>query len=156
DPTLPMARAQAKSNDSSTSYTFGTVFRANPGGGKPHHVNEVDFDIVHLNSLDLALREAEVIKVIDEVVYTFPSLNLANIHYQIKHYSLFDYLMELYRSDFCQRTTIKRVLSTLLIGTMYFAGVRKVSAEDRISATSINHLARFDWRDDTNRGIAKP
>ena len=67
DLTLPYARALAKEEPAAPkTFTFGTVYRENPAGGQPFHHAEVDFDIVSFDSLDLALKEAEVVKVIDE------------------------------------------------------------------------------------------
>lgn len=67
DLTLPNARALAREEPPAPKmYTFGTVYREKVGGGQPFQHLEVDFDIVSFDSLDLALKEAEVIKVIDE------------------------------------------------------------------------------------------
>lgn len=67
DLTLPHARAIAK-HDSAVqrSFAFGPVFRDRQSGGQPQTFSEVDFDIVSTDSLDLALKEAEVVKVLDE------------------------------------------------------------------------------------------
>ncbi len=80
DLTLPHARAIAKQAPSSAkTFAFGNVYRNLHTGGQPRSHGEVDFDIVSEDALDLALKEAEVIKVIDEVVEAFPSLSSAQM-----------------------------------------------------------------------------
>ena len=49
---------------------------------------EVDFDIVSTDTLDLALKEAEVIKVLDEIVTTFPSLSSTQMCFHLGHSQL--------------------------------------------------------------------
>ena len=67
DLTLPNARALAREDPPcSKTYTFGTVYREKVGGGQPFSHLEVDFDLVSFDAVDLALKEAEVVKVIDE------------------------------------------------------------------------------------------
>ena len=56
---------------------------------------EVDFDIISPDTLDLALKEAEMIKVLDEIVDVFPSLSPMCFH--------------LGHSDLLRMKTIKQV-----------------------------------------------
>lgn len=72
DLTLPNARALAREEPPCAKmYTFGTVYREKVGGGQPFSHLEVDFDIVSFDTEDLALKEAEVVKVIDEGEHTY-------------------------------------------------------------------------------------
>ncbi|KAL9102752.1 MAG: hypothetical protein Q9187_009087, partial [Circinaria calcarea] len=75
DLTLPNARMLAKQPKCGRkTFAFADVYRENPTGGHPKRHGEVDFDIVSYDNLDLALREAEVLKVIDEILDITPSL----------------------------------------------------------------------------------
>ncbi|KAG0308416.1 hypothetical protein BGZ98_008036 [Dissophora globulifera] len=58
-------------------YYFGRVYRENTVGGQPQIVHEVDFDIVH-NAHNLMVTDAEVIKVVDELLEEFPPFKASN------------------------------------------------------------------------------
>ena len=57
---------------------------------------EADFDIVTTDTLDLALKEAEVIKVLDEIVIAFPALRSSPMCFQLGHSDLLQLIF-----DFC-------------------------------------------------------
>jgi translation initiation factor 2-alpha kinase 4 len=98
DLTLSHARAIAKHEPSvDRSFAFGPVFRDRQSGGQPQTVAEVDFDIVSADSLDLALKEAEVIKVLDEIVTSFPSLASSQMCIHLNHSDLLSLIF-----DFCR------------------------------------------------------
>lgn len=86
DLTLPYARLLAReAAPAPKTYTFGTVYRKNPAGGQPTGVCEVDFDIISYDTLDLSLKEAEIIKVLDEIIDTFPGLSAMKMCFHINH-----------------------------------------------------------------------
>ncbi|KAF8428685.1 kinase-like domain-containing protein [Tirmania nivea] len=159
DLTLPNARALAKEEPPcAKTYTFGTVYREKPAGGQPFSHLEVDFDFVSFHSEDLALKEAEVVKVIDEVVDMFPPFRNAQICYHINHGSLLDIIMEFCRIDVPARPIVKDVLSRLNTAQWAFSRIRnelRGSVNLSISATSIDELARFDFHDEPEKCFHK-
>lgn len=150
DLTLPHARQIAKHASSCLrSFAFGNVFR-DKAGGQPVSFGEVDFDVVS-DSLDLALKDAEVIKVLDEIVVGFPSLAATQMCFHLNHSDLLNIIF-----DFCKippsiRAAAAEVLSKLNIQQWTW---QKIKNELRspligVSATSLDDLQRFDFRGKT-------
>ena len=130
------------------SFSFGTIFRDRHDGGQPDTYGEVDFDIVTTDTLDLALREAEVIKVLDEIVTAFPTTSSAPICFHLGHSDLLNLIFEFCGVQAATRRAAAEVLSKLNIRNFTW---QKVRGELRspvigISATSIDELQRFDFR----------
>ncbi|KAI2643420.1 serine/threonine-protein kinase gcn2 [Xylaria nigripes] len=137
------------------SYTFGHVYRDRRGGGQPQMIGEVDFDIVSTDTLDLALKEAEVIKVLDEIIDTFPSTSCMCFH--LGHSDLLQLIFEYCNVDLSARQSVAESLTKLNIHSFTF---QKIRAELRspligISATSIEDLRRFDFRDTPTKAFAR-
>jgi eukaryotic translation initiation factor 2-alpha kinase 4 len=147
DLTLPYARSVAKHPPPiGRSFTFGTVFR-DKSGGQPQSFGEVDFDIVS-DSLDLALKEAEVIKVIDEIIGEFPSLAASQMCFHINHSDLLNLIYEFCRIELALRPAVSEVLSKLNIQQWTWQKIRNElrSPLIGIAATSLDDLQRFDFR----------
>ncbi|GAO16851.1 hypothetical protein UVI_02011730 [Ustilaginoidea virens] len=127
DLTMGNARMVAKQSGAPTvqrTFAFSNVFRDKQDTGQPNMFGEVDFDIVTTDALDLALKEAEVLKVIDEIINSFPSLSQS------------------------QMRAAADVLSKLNIHSHTW---QKVKVELRspavgMSATSVDELQKFDFR----------
>ncbi|KAL8948872.1 MAG: hypothetical protein Q9222_004976 [Ikaeria aurantiellina] len=158
DLTLPNARFLAKHpSPGHKTYTFGDVFRAVPSGGHPRVVGEVDFDIVSYNSLDLALREAEVIKVLDEIVSEFPSMAAVQMCYHINHSSVLDAVLEACDIPSSKRPMVKEVISRLHTGEHTWVTMRTElrNPPASIPATSIEELMTFDFRDTCDKAVSR-
>lgn len=146
---LPHARAIAKHDPSvQRSYAFGSVYRDAHDGGQPRTAGEVDFDIVSSGILDLALKEAEVIKVLDEIVTSFPSLASTQMCFYINHSDLLNLIFDHCRIENSIRLAVAEVLSRLNIHQWTW---QKISQELRspligVSATSLHDLQQFDFR----------
>ena len=130
------------------SYAFGSVFRARHGGGQPNMFGEVDFDIVSTDTLDLALKEAEVIKVVDEIITTFPHLSSNQMVFQLGHSDLLQLIF-----DYCGVEHVARRPATEALSKLNIRGLtwQKLRGELRsplvgVSATSVDELQRFDFR----------
>ncbi|OTB05744.1 hypothetical protein M426DRAFT_319421 [Hypoxylon sp. CI-4A] len=155
---LGNARALAKNTNCSLvrkSFTFGSVYRDKRNGGQPLMIGEVDFDIVSTNTLDLAFKEAEVIKVLDEIIDSFPSTSPMCFH--LGHSDLLQLIFDFCNVDLGARRLAAESLSKLNIHSYTF---QKIRAELRspmigISATSIEDLKRFDFRDTPAKAFAK-
>ena len=149
DLTLPYARLLAKRPPSAQkTFSFDEVYRDLYTGGQPRSHGEVDFDIVSRDARDLALKEAETIAVINEIVDAFPSLQSTEMCFHISHSDLLDMIMDFCRIDKTQRATIKDVISKLNIGQWTWQKIRHElrSPSLGIPSTSLDDLARFDFR----------
>ncbi|KAI1810694.1 serine/threonine-protein kinase gcn2 [Poronia punctata] len=137
------------------SFTFGQVYRDRQSGGQPQMIGEVDFDIVSADTLDLALKEAEVIKVLDEIIEAFPSTSSMCFH--LGHSDLLQLIFDYCNIDKSARQAAAESLTKLNIHSFTF---QKIRAELRspligISATSIEDLRRFDFRDTPAKAFTK-
>ncbi|TRX96280.1 hypothetical protein FHL15_003004 [Xylaria flabelliformis] len=155
---LGNARLLAKQShppETRRSFTFGQVYRDRHSGGQPQMIGEVDFDITSADTLDLALKEAEVIKVLDEIIETFPSTSSMCFH--LGHSDLLQLIFDYCNIDLSARQAVAESLTKLNIHSFTF---QKIRAELRspligISATSIEDLRRFDFRDTPTKAFAK-
>ncbi|RAK73401.1 putative protein kinase (Gcn2) [Aspergillus fijiensis CBS 313.89] len=150
DLTLPNARAIPRQDPSlEKTYAFGTVYRDMPHGGEPRTHKEVDFDIVSHNTLDLALKEAEVIKVLDEIIDEFPPLRSSPMCFLVNHSDLLQLIMEFCRITPSQIPRVKEVISRLNVGKWTMQKIRSElrSPSIGVASTSLDDLARFDFRD---------
>lgn len=155
---LGNARVLAKYTDFSAvkkTFTFGNVYRDRQNGGQPLMIGEVDFDIVSTNTLDLALKEAEVIKVLDEIIHTFPSTTSMCFH--LGHSDLLQLIFDFCDVHLTARQLTAESLSKLNIHNNTFQKIRQElrSPMIGISATSIEDLRRFDFRDTPEKAFAK-
>lgn len=159
DLTLPLARQVARNPQSvpEKSFALGNVFRDNYSGGAPQINTEADFDIVSHSKQDLTLQEGEVIKVIDEIVKTLPSTAASQICFHINHARILDTILDYCRVPKPMQPAVKEILSKLNIHENTWP---KVRAELRapsvgVSLTSLDELARFDFRDSAEKAFNK-
>lgn len=151
DLTMANARLMAKPSANPAvqrTFSFGTVFRDKQDTGQPQEFGEVDFDIVTTDTLDLALKEAEVLKVLDEIIQTFPSLSSAQMCFHIGHSDLLQLIFEHCGIEIACRRGAADVLSKLNIHGYTWQKIRLElrSPEIGLSATSVDELQRFDFR----------
>lgn len=155
---LPNARAIPRQDTSlEKTFAFGTVYRDAPHGGEPKSHKEVDFDIVSYNTLDLALKEAEAIKVLDEIVEEFPTLRSIPMCFHINHSDLLQIIMEFCRITPAQIPTVKEIISKLNVGKWTLPKIRSElrSPSVGVASTSLDDLARFDFRDIPEKAFLK-
>lgn len=158
DLTLPNARMLAKyQSPGPKTYTFGDVYRAVPSRGHPRTVGEVDFDIISYNSLDLALREAEAIKVLDEIIDEFPSMTAVQMCYHINHSLILDAVLHACDVPSSKQPAVKEVISRLHTGEHTWATIRSELRTPPVSvpATAIEELITFDFRDNCSRAFSR-
>ncbi|CCU77407.1 protein kinase (Gcn2), partial [Blumeria hordei DH14] len=156
DLTLPHARVIAKHQQViERSFAFGQVFRDQGTGGKPQAFGEVDFDIVTTEALDLALKEAEIIKVLDEIIRSFPSLASSQMCFHINHSDLLGHIFEFCRIKPSIYHAVVNTLSKLNIQSWTW---QKIQSELRsplvgVSAPSLVDLKQFDFRDTPDKAF---
>lgn len=158
DLTLGYARMVAKHPVGvARTFQFGTIFRDKKDTGQPQMFGEVDFDIVTSDTLDLALKEAEVLKVLDEIVLAFPSLSTGQMCFHIGHSDLLRLIFEHCGIEPACRRAAADVLSKLHIHNNTWQKVRLElrSPAVGVSATSVDELQHFDFRDSPNKAFAR-
>ena len=156
DLTLPNARLLAKHAPvARKTYAFADVYRGALVSSHPKSHGEVDFDIVSYDNLDLALREAEVIKVMDEIIDIFPSLDSAKMCFHIGHSHLLDSILTICGITEDKWGVVKEILSKLNIGQWTWAKIRNELRAPgiAIASTSLDDLVRFDFRDTFEKAI---
>lgn len=151
DLTLGHARLMAKNSGHPTvqrTFSFGTVFRDKQDTGQPMTLGEVDYDIVTADTLDLALKEAEVLKVLDEIIATFPSLYSTQMCFHVGHSDLLHLIFEFCGVEMAYRRRAADALSKLNIHNHTWQRIRLElrSPEIGLSATSVDDLQKFDFR----------
>ncbi|KAB8349460.1 hypothetical protein FH972_023487 [Carpinus fangiana] len=158
DLTLPHARAIAKeASVPERSFTFGTVFREAATGYAPRGGREADFDLVSHNVIDNALREAEVIKVMDEIIDELPSFSRTPMCYHVNHARLLDIILDSCRIASAQRAAAKAVMGKLNLQSWTWVKIRTElrAPAIAISSTSLDELAQFDFRDSIKKSYAR-
>ena len=149
DLTLPFARllAHIEKVECGKLHSFGNVFRQSSIGAAPIRLSEADFDVVTYTALDLELSEAEVIKVLDEIINAFPALRSRSFSMHINHGDLLDAILDHCRIKAEDRGTVKRILSTLSVKSWSRIRPSLASDELSISISSLMELEKFDFSD---------
>jgi translation initiation factor 2-alpha kinase 4 len=158
DLTLPYARSIGRGAPLlEKTFTIGSVYRDSYTGGAPRSDGEADFDILSYDTLDLALKEAEVLKVVDEVIDEFPSLASTQMCFHLNHADLLEIIMDFCRISVPQRPAVKEVLSNLNISKYSWQKIKNELRGPKVgvSSTSLDDLARFDWRDTPEKAFVK-
>ncbi|KAK4995059.1 eukaryotic translation initiation factor 2-alpha kinase [Elasticomyces elasticus] len=157
DLTLPYARYLATDPHAprGRTYTIGKVYRDAVTGGPPRSNNEADFDIVS-DEPDTVI-DAEVLKVVDEVIDAIPSLASSQVCYHVNHTNILEVIMDFCRIGPAQRQPVKEVLSKLNFHQVTW---QKVRAELRspllgIQSTSLDDMGRFDFRETPDKAIGR-
>lgn len=138
-------------------YSFHSVFREQHAGGQPSEFGVVDFNVVSAGALDLSLKEANVLKVIDEIVDAFPALSKAQMVFHINHSDLLQLIFDFCGVEHSVRQAAAEVLSKLNIGDMTWQKLRGQlrASSCGVSATSVDELQRFDFRDNPSKAFSK-
>ncbi|EME42826.1 hypothetical protein DOTSEDRAFT_53823 [Dothistroma septosporum NZE10] len=149
DMTLPYAQQLARQAASiRCNFTFGGAFRDSFTGGPPRVSEEVDFDIVNLGrDEDIAWNDAEVIKVMDEVISELPTFDtVAGIVLQLNHGRLLDAILDHCRVPIALQHVLKEALSKLGVHQMTWLKLRPELRTIGLSDTTLDDLQQFDWR----------
>ncbi|KAK8213380.1 eukaryotic translation initiation factor 2-alpha kinase [Zalaria obscura] len=158
DLTLPHARQLSRQTPNvEKTFVFGNVYRDLLSGGPPRAIGEVDFDIVSMSATDMVFKEAEVIKVIDEIIDEVPALSATPMCFHVNHSDMLEIILDYCRVDKSQRPAVKEVLSRL---NHYQNTWQKIRAELRspalgIHSTSLDDMAQFDFRETPEKVVAR-
>jgi translation initiation factor 2-alpha kinase 4 len=154
DLTHPFARTLGQTAcNYSKSYCFGFVYRATGQGNQPRQVPEVDFDFVSHSARDLSLKEAETIKVLDEVLHEFPALSSREWIIYITHADLLDLVLDYCRIKPNDVPKVKQALSYLSTSDGNWEKVRERlrSTAVNVAETCVTDLSRFNVVGDLER-----
>ena len=150
DLTLPHARAVAQNKQvHQKSYATGMVYRASKAPGEePRPAPETSFDIITYSARDLALREAEVIKVLDEILEDFPALANKSWIIYLNHDDLLNLILSHCNIKKIDYWKVKGQLSRLNVGTVTWTQVREQLRSNvvNIRETSVSLLEKFNIR----------
>ena len=158
DLTLPNARVLAKHYTCGPkTFCFGDVYRKNSSGGHPKTVGEVDFDIISYIEGNSAIAEAEVMKVLDEIINEFPSLATVQMCFHMNHSRILDAVMEACDIALTKRQPVMEVLSRLHTGDSTW---NKIKSELRappvmLLTHSLERISHFDFRDTCDDAIVR-
>lgn len=152
DMTLPFARLLARNKiDHTRHYALGVVYREGNVGGRPIPFSEVSFDIVSYNAKDLSIKDAEVLKVLDEILAEFPSLKQnKSIVILLNHSELLEMLLRHCGIEGEHWAAVKSILSTITTVTGTWKRIEKElrSSDFNLPRASIQQLAQFNFQDD--------
>ncbi|KAK6541575.1 hypothetical protein TWF694_007378 [Orbilia ellipsospora] len=151
DQVLPHARLLAiQEQNFPKSYSFGIVFRENAHGfGQPSTHGEVVFDIISKSSRDFDLKEAETIKVVDEIIDSFAFFQGAKMGFNINHSDVLKLILDFCGIEQAERKALLKELSKLWTTDQKWDSIIRDlrTAKVNISVASIAELRRFDWRE---------
>ncbi|KAL6713136.1 eukaryotic translation initiation factor 2-alpha kinase [Lecanora helva] len=155
---LPNAMLLAKQiRPDRRTFVFGDVYRVDQTRHEPRIFKEANFDIVSGRGDNLALREAEVLKVVDEILDTFPNFSSAQMCYHINHSHLLNHVLRFCDIDPPKWPLVKESISKLHFGDFTWAKIRYElrGSTFAVAATSLDELERFDFHDTWERVIPR-
>ncbi|RIB06418.1 kinase-like domain-containing protein [Gigaspora rosea] len=149
DLTVPFSRYISRNNITDLKrYTFDRVYRENITG-QPRIVNEADFDIIHSTPAPM-VAEAEIIKVVDEVLEEFPPLKTNNYCFLVNHTSIVETIFDWCRIPVEIRRGVYNLLSQL--DKKYTMNQIKIQLAEKydLPRSVLDELVLFDIRGDLN------
>lgn len=157
DFTVPCARELAHHAPAAKkSFVFGNVFRERKTGGAPRTNGIVDFLITAADEADQHAEEAEVIKVLDEVITQTPALASLPMAFHMTHWDILDLCLDYCQIETTQKPWVLKVLSKL---NAHAEGTwPKVRAELQaagVSSLALDDLAQFDFCDSVEKAFAR-
>ncbi|KAJ8102567.1 kinase-like domain-containing protein [Lipomyces tetrasporus] len=158
DLTLPYARMLARVTPAyKRSFTFGNVYRSEDpgGGGEPRAYGEVDFDILSSDSSGYAVEEAEVMKVLDQVVNEFLVSEKSSVCFCLNHADILEMIMDACRINQAQRPAVLMLLSKLNLSLSMRDIKNELRAKSTVSSAALDDLDKFDFRDDLEKGLSR-
>jgi translation initiation factor 2-alpha kinase 4 len=150
DLTMPFARFICRNGITELKrFCFGRVYRENTVGGQPQIVYEVDFDIVH-NSLNSMVTDAEVIKVIDELLEEFPPFKSTNgVFFLVNHTLVVEAIFDNCRIPSEIRSGVYTILGQLGRQYQHMSQVRNhLMSAYHLPRSVLDELELFDKKGD--------
>ncbi|CCK71002.1 serine/threonine-protein kinase GCN2 KNAG_0F03410 [Huiozyma naganishii CBS 8797] len=150
DLTYPMARYLSK-NPPCVSKQFRLQFVYRPpeqlkSSMEPRKFGEIDFDIVSSSSAQSPFYDAESIKIIDEILTTFPVFEKGNTLFVLNHADILESVFDFSNIDKAQRPLISRMLSQIGFAKSFKEVKAELKSQLNIPSISLNDLDLFDFK----------
>ena len=113
---------------------------------EPRKFGEIDFDIISGSSSDSQFYDAESLKIIDEILTSFPVFEKTNTLFVMNHADILESVFNFTNIDKAQRPLISRMLSQVGYAKTFKEIKNELKAQFNISSTSLNDLELFDFR----------
>lgn len=158
DLTLPFASKVAERPPPfQKCFNFGYVYRTDEKqkGTVPRKYREICFDIVSSSSANSDLYEAEVIKVLDEVINIFPGFKQESMAIYINHVNILDAILRHCSFRDHQWASALMLLGQLGIGPAQQNIKQELLTEYSLSSTALNDLELFGFRDFVDKAEAR-
>ncbi|AQZ17561.1 GCN2 (YDR283C) [Zygosaccharomyces parabailii] len=150
DLTYPMARYLSKNpNCVSKQFRIQHVYRPpehSKSSLEPRKFGEIDLDIISSSSADSPFYEAESIKIIEEILTTFPAFEKTNSLFVINHANILESVFDYTNIDKAQRPFVSRMLSQVGFTKTFKEVKSELKSQLNISSTSLNDLELFDFK----------
>ncbi|CAO3634097.1 unnamed protein product [Cunninghamella blakesleeana] len=149
DQTVPFARyiSRKKNFPELKRFTFDPVYRENPSGGQPEVLLEADFDIVHYNTTSM-VPDAEVLKVVEEVLEELPPYKKGGFHFMINNASITDLILDNCRVPTDVRKGVLVALSNLSRGTSFSTVRNLLKLNFQLQRSVLDELSMFNIQGD--------
>ncbi|KAF9430611.1 hypothetical protein BGZ76_000773 [Entomortierella beljakovae] len=150
DLTMPFARFVCRNGITQLKrFCFGRVYRENTVGGQPQIVYEVDFDIVH-NTPNPMVTDAEVIKVVDELLEEVPPFKASNgVFFLVNHTMVVEAIFDNCRIPSEIRSGVYRILGQLGRQYQHMSQVRNdLMSVYHLPRSVLDELELFDRKGD--------
>ena len=150
DLTLPMARRWAKESlEPGKYFTFAKVARQSAPAYYPRFIEEVDFDIAApIDAIgSFAIYEAETLKVVDDLINTFPSLDKMRLCYLVNHRVILDVIFNHCQIEPQYHETVLSSLSHLGQTLNFQQMKNQIRSKTNIAASILDELKMFNFQD---------
>ncbi|KAK9721901.1 eukaryotic translation initiation factor 2-alpha kinase [Basidiobolus ranarum] len=155
DLTVPFARYISRNNITQLKrYTFDKVYRENIVGGQPKTVHEVDFDIVHTTPTNM-VPDAEVLKLVDEILDEFPSFRNVPHCFLINHGNVIQAMFDHCRIPVKDRRSISNLLGQLGKSPIPPHLRTQFATQYQLSKDSLDNLELFNIRGEFESVVRK-
>lgn len=158
DLVLPHARQVARhQSEVRCTYSVGGAYRDAFDSGPPKVSEEVDFDVTDSgNSEDIARNDAEVVKVMDEIVSEMPLFSsYETTSFHLNHAHILDTILQFCRVPFAQHLAIKEILSRLGFHQHTWSKVRVELRKFGLPDSTLDDLEQFDFRDAPEKALTR-
>ncbi|KAK5111200.1 hypothetical protein LTR62_005228 [Meristemomyces frigidus] len=157
DLTVPYARELARQAPSvKRTFVFGSAYRDAFAVGAPKVNDEVDFDVTAINTGDnLALDEAEMLKVMDEVFCELPSFSTATVNLHLNHEHVLGAVLEYCRVPPALHSATREIISRLGFHGFTWTKMRTELRKSGLADTMLDDLQQFDFRDVPEKTLSR-
>ena len=132
------------------TYAIQHVYQENVDGGEPRPVPEATFDIMSNDAKDLSLKDAEIIKVLDESINALIGFRSRELVIYLNHADLLTLILEFCRIPTGKHKEVIKVLSILASGRSKWQEVSNELRSERVGIlqTDVDRLSKFNFEEE--------